>query len=74
MNKLDNYKNVNKSLSEIAEILNIDYVMEDTSRIYLFHKERPIDFFTFYQDQKVKISIETFEDDFKLLLEISKRF
>ena len=72
--KLDNYKDIDKSLSELAEILNIDYVMEDARRIYLFHEEKPIDFFTFYQNQKAKISAEIFEDDFRLLLEISKRF
>ena len=48
--------------------------MEDARRIYLFHEEKPIDFFTFYQNQKAKISAEIFEDDFRLLLEISKRF
>lgn len=73
-NKLDSYNNINKSASEIAEVLNVDYVMEDARREYFFHKEKSIDFFTFYQNQKAKISAETFEDDFRLLLEISKRF
>ena len=72
--KLDNYEDIDKSLSEIAEILNIDYVMEDARRIYLFHEEKPIDFFTFYQNQNTDMSAEIFEDDFRLLLEISKRF
>jgi len=71
---LENYDTINKPLAQIAETLNVDYVMEDNKKIYLFHREEGIDFFTYYQNEKTSISTETFEEDFKLLLEISERF
>ena len=71
---LENYDTINKPLAQIAETLNVDYVMEDNKKIYLFHREEGIDFFTYYQNEKTSISAETFEEDFKLLLEISERF
>ena len=71
---LENYETINKSLAEIAETLNVDYVMEDNNKIYLFHREKGVDFFNYYQNERTNISAEVFEDDFKLLLEISERF
>ena len=73
--EVEEYRNINKSLSEIAETLNVDYVIEDNNQVYLFHKEdRNINFFSYYQNQRTEISAEIFEEDFKLLLEISEKF
>ena len=70
---LQNYKDVNESLTEIAEEFDVNYVMEDSKRIYLFHQERFVDFFTFYQHRSVKVSAHAFENDFKLMLKIVNR-
>ena len=69
-----NYAQENKNIDEIAQKMNVDYIMEDEVNIYLFHNEDNIDLFTLYQNESVDSSFETFENDFKLLLEISKEF
>lgn len=69
-----NYVQENKNTAEIAQKMNVDYIMEDEANIYLFHNEKNIDLFTFYQNENVDSSLKTFENDFKLLLEISQEF
>ncbi|MDD2790609.1 MAG: hypothetical protein PHU40_08095 [Sulfurimonas sp.] len=72
--ELQNYAQQNESINAIAQKMNINYIMEDGTNIYLFHKENSIDLFTLYQNQSVDGSLETFENDFKLLLEITQEF
>jgi len=50
------------------------YGATDRLNIYIFYSEKNIDLFTFYENKNVAISIETFENDFKLLLKISEEF
>lgn len=69
-----NYDEQSEELCEIAKKMNINYIMEDESYIYLFHNEENIDLFTFYQNEDVSTSLETFEKDFQLLLKISQEF
>jgi len=69
-----NYAQENKNIDEIAQKMNVDYIMEDEANIYLFHNEKNIDLFTFYQNENIDSSLITFENDFKLLLEISQEF
>ena len=69
-----NYSQENKKIDQIAQKMNIDYIMEDEANIYLFHNEQKIDLFTFYQNENVDNSLKTFEDDFNLLLELSQEF
>ena len=73
LDNLEDYKSINRNLAEIAEEFNVGFVMEDSSRIYLFHQERCVDFFTFYQHRSTKVSAAAFEDDFKLMLNIIDR-
>ena len=68
------YKSQNPKLYAIAQRMNINYIMEDNSNIYLFHNEKNIDLFTFYQNEDVAVSLQTFEDDLNLLLNISEEF
>jgi|GEM_PF-4857689 len=68
------YAQVNKKVDEIAQKMDVDYIMEDEANIYLFHNEQNIDLFTFYQNENVDSSLVTFENDFKLLLELSQEF
>lgn len=69
-----NYGQENKNIDEIAQKMNVDYIMEDEVNIYLFHNEVNIDLFTFYQNESIDSSLETFENDFKFLLNISEKF
>lgn len=70
----EHYAQKNKNIDKIARKMNIDYIMEDETNIYLFHNEQNIDLFTFYQNENVDSSLKTFENDFKLLLELSQAF
>ena len=72
--ELKEYSSQNPKLYEIARKMNVEYVMEDDSYVYIFHNEKNIDLFTFYQNQEVAVSLKTFEEDFELLLKISKEF
>lgn len=71
---LEDYSTQNTQLTSIAQRMNINYIMEERDFIYLFHNEKNIDLFTFYQNEDVSVSLETFENDFKLLLKISEEF
>lgn len=72
--KFSNYVEQNEHIEAIAQKMNVDYIMEDQANIYIFHNEKNIDLFTFYQNENVDSSLETFENDFKLLLELSQAF
>lgn len=71
---VQNYAQVHNKIDEIAQKMNVDYIMEDEENIYLYHHEENIDLFTLYQNEKVDDSSQTFENDFKLLLKITDEF
>ena len=72
--KFEDYASHNSELYQVAQKMNISYIMEDDSYVYLFHNEENIDLFTFYQNEDVTVSMQTFEDDLNLLLNISEQF
>ncbi|MBC8238144.1 MAG: hypothetical protein H8E76_07920 [Helicobacteraceae bacterium] len=70
----EDYQAQNQELYAIAQKMNISYIMEDNKYVYLFHNEKNIDLFTFYQNEDVTVSLQTFEDDLNVLLNISEEF
>jgi hypothetical protein len=68
------YSEINKDIAKIAKDLDVDYILEDEKNIFIFHNEKKIDFFTFYQDKPVNVSVDTFEEDFQYLVSISEKF
>jgi hypothetical protein len=68
------YSEINKDIAKIAEDLDVDYILEDEKNIFIFHNEKKIDFFTFYQNKPVNVSVDTFEEDFQYLVSISEKF
>ena len=72
--KLTFYSEINKDITKIAEDLDVDYILEDEKNIFIFHNEKDLDFFTFYQSKPVNVSVDTFEEDFQYLVSISEKF